>query len=492
MRGKTVLVTGGAGYIGSHCCVDLIEAGYDVVAVDNFANSVENDGVAPSLKQVERITGKSVTFQKCDLLDRDSVIKLFKQHQIDCVIHTAALKVIGDSMLLSLQYYNNNLIGTINLLEAMEMANCYDFVYSSSCTVYGDPEFVPITEDHPTGNVKNVYGRTKYFIEEMLKDLSNSDPKWNIISLRYFNPVSAHPSGLLGEDPTKENHYVLPYIVSVALGKKPHVTIFGRDYKTPDGTGVRDYIHIMDLASGHVAALKKLGGNEKLGFQAYNLGLGRGLSVLELIKEFEKVTGTHVPIVYAERRVGDAGAVICSTKKALSELNWAPKYGLPEMCQDLWRWQTMFPNGYKTEKISHEYLVVGGWNLVYFLNNKDWSQSQVTGNVSVIPSSSSSPSSVNEMASSSSSATNQASGGGAAGGGDGDGNPNKQPQKTDEQSKQVVMPFPTHMLPEVCKFMPVEELWKLADVSSEWRTIVLPFIMERTMNVDDGAAGGGP
>ncbi|CAL8123438.1 unnamed protein product [Orchesella dallaii] len=258
MAGKTVFVTGGAGYIGSHCCVELLEAGYNVVAVDNFANSVEDDGVATALKRVEKITGKPVTFYKCDLLDRERVMKIFDQHKIDCVIHFAALKAVGESMQLPLQYYKNNLIGTINLLEAMKSTNCFDLVFSSSCCVYGDPEFLPITEEHPTGNVTNVYGRTKYFIEEMLKDLSKSDPKWNIISLRYFNPVGAHPSGLIGEDPTKEVQNVMPFIASVALGKKPHVTIFGNDYNTPDGTGVRDYIHIMDLASGHVAALKKL------------------------------------------------------------------------------------------------------------------------------------------------------------------------------------------------------------------------------------------
>ncbi|ODM97452.1 UDP-glucose 4-epimerase 5 [Orchesella cincta] len=320
MTRKTVLVTGGAGYIGSHCCVDLLEAGYHVIAVDNFANSIENDGIATSLQRVERITGKSVTFEKCDLLDRENVINIFKQYQVDCVIHTAALKVIGDSLQMSLKYYNNNLIGTINLLEAMESTNCFDLVYSSSCTVYGDPDFVPITEG------RNVYGRTKYFIEEMLNDLSKSDPKWKIISLRYFNPKT-----------------------SVALGKKPHVTVYGKDYNTPDGTGVRDYIHIMDLASGHVAALRKFERAENLGFQAYNLGLGRGISVLELVREFEKATGIRVPVVYAEKRPGDAGAVICCPKKALSELDWAPKYDLPKMCEDLWRWQTMNPDGYKTK-----------------------------------------------------------------------------------------------------------------------------------------------
>lgn len=349
MAGKTVFVTGGAGYIGSHCCVELLEAGYNVVAVDNFANSVQDEGVATALKRVEKITGKPVTFYECDLLDRERVMKIFDQHKIDCVIHFAALKAVGESMQLPLQYYKNNLIGTINLLEAMKSTNCFDLVFSSSCCVYGDPEFLPITEEHPTGNVTNVYGRTKYFIEEMLKDLSKSDPKWNIISLRYFNPVGAHPSGLIGEDPTKEVQNVMPFIASVALGKKPHVTIFGNDYNTPDGTGVRDYIHIMDLASGHVAALKKLQTTKDLQYKVYNLGLGRGISVLELIREFENATGTHVPTVQGERRYGDVGTLICASKKALSELEWVPQYELPRMCEDFWRWQTMNPNGYKSE-----------------------------------------------------------------------------------------------------------------------------------------------
>jgi len=257
------------------------------------------------------------------------------------------LKAVGESMQLPLQYYKNNLIGTINLLEAMQSVNCYHLVFSSSCCVYGDPEKLPIEEDHPTGNVTNVYGRTKYFIEEMLKDLSKSNEKWNIISLRYFNPVGAHPSGLIGEDPTKEIHNVMPFISAVALGKKPHVTIFGSDYDTPDGTGVRDYIHVMDLASGHVASLKKLLTTENLRFTVYNIGIGRGISVRELIHEFEKATGTTVPVVEGSRRFGDVGTLICDSTRALRELEWVPQYDLPRMCEDFWRWQKMNPNGYK-------------------------------------------------------------------------------------------------------------------------------------------------
>jgi len=348
MSGKTVFVTGGAGYIGSHCCVELLNAGYNVIAIDNFTNCVETkDGSAPALKRVEKITGKPVTFYKCDLLDGERLTKIFTQHKVDCVIHFAAMKAVGESMQLPLQYYKNNLIGTINLLEAMQAANCYHLVFSSSCCVYGDPEKLPIEEDHPTGNVTNVYGRTKYFIEEMLKDLSKSNEKWNIISLRYFNPVGAHPSGLIGEDPTKEIHNVMPFISAVALGKKPHVTIFGSDYNTPDGTGVRDYIHVMDLASGHVAALKKLLAAQELRFKVYNIGLGRGISVVELVKAFELATGTKVKMVEGARRFGDVGTLICDSQRALKELDWVPQYKLPQMCEDFWRWQTMNPNGYK-------------------------------------------------------------------------------------------------------------------------------------------------
>ncbi|XP_021951736.1 UDP-glucose 4-epimerase isoform X1 [Folsomia candida] len=348
MEGKTVFVTGGAGYIGSHCCVELLNAGFNVVAIDNFTNCVETaDHKAPALTRVEKITGKPVTFYKADLLDGDRLKKIFTQHKIDWVIHFAALKAVGESMQLPLQYYKNNLIGTINLLEAMQAANCYQLVFSSSCCVYGDPEKLPIEEDHPTGNVTNVYGRTKYFIEEMLKDLSKSNPKWNIISLRYFNPVGAHPSGLIGEDPTKEIHNVMPFISAVALGKKPHVTIFGSDYDTPDGTGVRDYIHVMDLASGHVAALKKLDTTPDLRFQVYNLGTGKPASVLDLISRFESVSGKKVKYVLEGRRTGDIVAMYANPTLAKDELGWSARYDLGRMCEDFWRWQTMNPNGYK-------------------------------------------------------------------------------------------------------------------------------------------------
>ncbi|XP_057367809.1 uncharacterized protein LOC130688820 isoform X1 [Daphnia carinata] len=346
---QTIFVTGGAGYIGSHCVVELLEAGYEVIACDNFANSVNGEkGTAPSLERVEKITGKKVTFYQCDLLDYERLDKIFSQHKIDCVIHFAAMKAVGESMEVPLLYYKNNVVGTINLLEVMKSHECYQLVFSSSCTVYGNPEVLPITEDSPIGNVTNVYGRTKYLIEEMLMDLSRSDEKWNICSLRYFNPVGAHPSGLIGEDPTKPYSNLMPYIAQVALGNKPSVVVFGNDYNTPDGTGVRDYIHVMDLASGHVAALAKVE-KDKLRYRVYNLGLGKGLSVLELIDLFVKTTNTKVPFVFVGRRVGDVDTLVCECQLAIKELNWHPKYDSVRMCEDFWRWQTMNPLGYRTE-----------------------------------------------------------------------------------------------------------------------------------------------
>ncbi|XP_075215500.1 UDP-glucose 4-epimerase-like isoform X1 [Lycorma delicatula] len=343
---ENVFVSGGAGYIGSHCIVELLNAGYNVIAVDNFANSVNGNGEAPSLKRVEQITGKPVTFYQCDLLDKAALEDVFSKHKISCVIHFAAMKAVGESMQVPLLYYKNNLIGTINLLEVMKQYQCFQLVFSSSCTVYGNPEHLPITEEHPTGNTTNVYGRTKYFIEEMLKDISASDKNWNIISLRYFNPVGAHPSGLIGEDPTKAYTNLMPYMAQVAIGNKPCLTIFGGDYNTQDGTGVRDYIHVMDLATGHVAALKKLQ-KEHLRLKMYNLGTGRGISVLELLKTFETVTKAKVPYSIEDRREGDIVSMFANTALAKEELGWEAKYTLQQMCEDFWRWQTMNPEGYR-------------------------------------------------------------------------------------------------------------------------------------------------
>lgn len=345
---ENVFVTGGAGYIGSHCIVELLNAGYQVVAVDNFANSVCGNGEAPSLKRVEKITGKRVTFYQCDLLDKPRLEEIFDKHRIDCVIHFAAMKAVGESMQFPLLYYKNNMIGTINLLEVMKSHNCHQLVFSSSCTVYGNPEHLPITESHPTGNVTNVYGRTKFFIEEMLKDITNADKNWNIIALRYFNPVGAHQSGLIGEDPTKAFTNLMPYMAQVAIGNKQCLTIFGGDYNTVDGTGVRDYIHVMDLASGHVAALTKLQ-KEHLRLKMYNLGTGKGVSVLQLLRTFEAVTNTKVNFKIEDRREGDIVSMFANTSLAYQELGWEAKYNLEQMCEDFWRWQTMNPDGYRAD-----------------------------------------------------------------------------------------------------------------------------------------------
>lgn len=352
-RFKTILVTGGAGYIGSHCVVDLLEAGHDVVAIDNFANAVGDDTGSPALQRAEQITGKMIHFYKADLLDKPQINDIFDKHPIDCVIHFAALKAVGESMQQPLLYYQNNLLGMLNLLEIMRSHNCYQMVFSSSCTVYGEPEYLPITESHPTGSITNVYGRTKYFIEEMLKDLSAADEKWNIICLRYFNPVGAHPSGLIGEDPTKEFTNLMPFMAQVALGKKPVLTVFGSDYNTPDGTGIRDYIHVMDLASGHVAALNLLSSTH-VKLKVYNLGTGRGVSVKELVDVFERVTNTKIPLKYVARRLGDITAMWADASLAKQELGWSTKLSIEEMCTDFWRWQTMNPDGYpkKSKKTS--------------------------------------------------------------------------------------------------------------------------------------------
>ncbi|KAK9732420.1 GDP-mannose 4,6 dehydratase [Popillia japonica] len=343
---KTVFVTGGAGYIGSHCIVELLNANCQVIAVDNFVNSVgEENGESAALKKVEIITGKSVTFYQMDLLDITELDAIFHKHKIDCVIHFAAMKAVGESMEYPLLYYKNNIIGMLNLLEVMERYNCYQLVFSSSCTVYGEPTEFPVTENHSIGqNITNVYGKTKYFIEEMLEDISHSNEKWNIIALRYFNPLGAHPSGLIGEDPTKPFSNIMPFISQVAIGRKTVLTIFGGDYETPDGTGVRDYIHVMDLASGHVAALSYLFRKHDR-IKVFNLGTGTGVSVLDLVKTFEKVTNTVVPFKITGRREGDISIMYADAKLAETELNWKAKHTLEEMCADFWRWQTMNPNG---------------------------------------------------------------------------------------------------------------------------------------------------
>ena len=333
-----ILVTGGAGYIGSHTCVELLAAGYDVIAVDNLVNSREE-----SLRRVRDITGKKPEFFQVDLLDKSSLENVFKKREISSVIHFAGLKAVSESVEKPLLYYHNNVGGTLALCEAMQKFNVKDIVFSSSATVYGDPRSVPITEDFPLAPA-NPYGRTKLVIEYILKDLYESDNSMNIALLRYFNPAGAHESGRIGEDPCGIPSNLMPYIAQVAVGKLKELTVFGNDYPTPDGTGVRDYIHVSDLASGHLNALEKL--KEKPGVVVYNLGTGRGYSVLEMVKAFEKASGRKIPYSIAERRAGDIAVCYADPGKAKKELGWSAKRGLEEMCANTWRWQSNNPKGY--------------------------------------------------------------------------------------------------------------------------------------------------
>lgn len=357
----TVFVTGGAGYIGSHCVLELLQADYQVIAIDNFLNAKSqcDRSVSPALRRVEEITGKPVIFYGCDLLDQSSIEEIFKKHSVDCVIHLAALKSVAESIKYPLKYYKNNLVGAINLLQVMRKHGVFNMVFSSSCCVYGDPHSLPITEQHPTGDVTNVYGRTKHIQEQMLEDLSRSDQRWNVISLRYFNPVGAHSSGLIGEDPTSNFSNLMPFLAQVSVGNKPCLEIYGDDYDTPDGTGIRDYIHIMDLASGHVAALKMLL-TSRVGYKCYNLGLGEGLSVRQLLGVWERVTGVNIATRVSERREGDVTALVCDATAAKQELDWQPKYTVEDMCRDAWRWKTNNPNGYQGDsRVDDEALANG-------------------------------------------------------------------------------------------------------------------------------------
>jgi UDP-glucose 4-epimerase len=335
----SILVTGGAGYIGSHTCVELLNAGYEIVVIDNLSNSKEE-----SLKRVKQITGKDFPFYKTDLLDRKALENIFEKEKIDSIIHFAGLKAVGESVSIPLKYYHNNITGTIILCETMKKYGVNKIVFSSSATVYGDPHTVPIKEDFPL-SATNPYGRSKLIIEQILKDVYISDPSFNAILLRYFNPVGAHESGLIGEDPNGIPNNLVPYISQVAIGKLPYLKVFGNDYPTPDGTGVRDYIHVVDLAIGHLKAIEKVSTNP--GIVAYNLGTGRGYSVLEMVKAFEKASGRKIPYVITERRPGDIAACYADPTKAELELNWSAKKGIDEMCVDTWRWQSMNPNGYK-------------------------------------------------------------------------------------------------------------------------------------------------
>ncbi|MFA8344248.1 MAG: UDP-glucose 4-epimerase GalE [Rhodothermaceae bacterium] len=339
MSKSRILVTGGAGYIGSHTIVQLLEADYEVVVVDNLSNSK-----VEALTRVEEITEKKVKFYKTDLLNKKALEDVFANEKIDAVIHFAGLKAVGESVEIPLKYYHNNITGTLNLCEVMKKFVVKNLVFSSSATVYGDPHKVPITEDFPL-SVTNPYGRTKLMIEEILSDLYKSDDKLNIAVLRYFNPVGAHASGKIGEDPNGIPNNLVPYISQVAVGKREELSVFGGDYKTPDGTGVRDYIHVVDLADGHLKALEKLEQNP--GLVTYNLGTGNGYSVLDIIKSYEEASERKVAYKIVERRAGDIAECYADPEKAEKELNWKAVRGIDEMCRDSWNWQKKNPEGYK-------------------------------------------------------------------------------------------------------------------------------------------------
>nr|WP_304968987.1 UDP-glucose 4-epimerase GalE [uncultured Dubosiella sp.] len=334
-----ILVTGGAGYIGSHTCVDLLEVGYDVVVVDNLSNSSEE-----ALRRVEQIAKRPVTFYKADILDREAIRAILEKENVDAVIHFAGLKAVGESVEKPLEYYTTNIAGTLVLLEEMKKANVKNIIFSSSATVYGSPAEMPITEACPKGTCTNPYGWSKWMIEQMLMDVYTADPSWNVMLLRYFNPIGAHASGLIGEDPKGIPNNLLPYVAQVAIGKLKEVGVFGNDYDTPDGTGVRDYIHVVDLANGHVKALEQI--KKNAGLKVYNLGTGRGYSVLDVIHAFEKACGHEIPYAIKPRRAGDIAMCYAQCDLAKDELGWQAQYDLDEMCASSWKWQTMNPDGY--------------------------------------------------------------------------------------------------------------------------------------------------
>ena len=336
----TILVTGGAGYIASHTNVELLKEGYDVIVMDNLCNSSKE-----SVARVERITGKKIRFYQTDMRDLSGLETIFSENTIDVIIHFAGLKAVGESCEKPYEYYENNITGTLNILKMMKQYHVKKMVFSSSATVYGEPETVPITEDSKVGGVTNPYGRTKFMLEEILSDIQRADSSFDIALLRYFNPIGAHESGLIGESPNGIPNNLLPYVAKVAAGVLEQVNVFGDDYPTPDGTGVRDYIHVVDLARGHVCAVKKL--MEHPGLVIYNLGTGIGYSVLEIIQNFEKACGRKIPYVIAPRRPGDIPTCYSDPSKAERELGWKAEYGIDRMCEDAWRWQSHNPNGYE-------------------------------------------------------------------------------------------------------------------------------------------------
>lgn len=336
-----ILVTGGAGYIGSHTCVELLNAGLEVVVVDNLCNSSRE-----SMNRVMEITGKKLNFYEADLLDQEALEQIFNKETIDGVIHFAGLKAVGESVYKPLEYYHNNITGTLVLCDVMRKHGVKNIVFSSSATVYGDPEFVPITEECPKGEITNPYGRTKGMLEQILTDLNTADPEWNVMLLRYFNPIGAHESGRIGEDPKGIPNNLLPYITQVAVGKLERLGVFGKDYDTPDGTCVRDYIHVVDLALGHVKALKAMS-KQSGGVQVYNLGTGIGYSVLDVIGAFEKANDLKIPYTIMDRRAGDIPTCYADPSKAEKELDWKAERGILEMCRDSWNWQKNNPGGFE-------------------------------------------------------------------------------------------------------------------------------------------------
>ena len=335
-----ILVTGGAGYIGSHTVVELQNAGNEAVILDNLSNSSEK-----VIGRIEAITGKRPAFHKVDILDREGLEKVFREEKPEAVIHFAGLKAVGESVRLPWEYYENNIAGTLTLVDVMRKNGCKNIIFSSSATVYGTPAFIPITEECPKGQCTNPYGWTKSMLEQILSDMQKADPEWNVILLRYFNPIGAHKSGRIGENPNGIPNNLMPYITQVAVGKLPQLSVYGNDYDTHDGTGVRDYIHVVDLAIGHVKALKKI--EEKAGLKIYNLGTGHGYSVLDVVKAFEEATGVKVPYVIKERRPGDIATCYADAAKAKEELGWVAERELKEMCEDSWRWQSNNPNGFE-------------------------------------------------------------------------------------------------------------------------------------------------